>query len=138
MPSEEDKLDFTSFDYVVDAIDTVAGKLAIIKCAGRAGTPVISCMGAGNKLDATAFAVGDIYETKVCPLARVMRRELRKMGVDKLKVVYSVEEPLKPAKCEEDGEDKRRQTPGSISYVPPVAGFIAAGEVIKDLLAAHS
>ena len=180
-PETAGTFDFTQYDYVVDAIDTVTGKLALIQQAQAAGTPVISCMGAGNKLDPTAFRVADIYETKVCPLARVMRRELKKRKVEHLKVVYSEEKPIVPAEeYGADGHDGygeataepvlgegaagrnsegaqleagfshdgapgqtaeggksnvvRRQMPGSIAFVPSVAGLIIAGEVVKDLV----
>lgn len=122
------EFDFSEYDYVVDCIDTVTSKLLLVECAKSAYKPVICCLGAGNKLDPTGFRVADIYKTDVCPLAKVMRRELRKRNVDSLKVVYTKEPPVTPK-----GEDKR--TPASISFVPPVAGFIVAGEVIKDLLA---
>ena len=124
MPDTQGDIDFSKYDYIVDAIDTVTGKLTIIENAKKCGVPVISCMGAGNKLDPTAFEVTDIYETSVCPRAKVMRRELKKRGIDKLKVVYSREEPAKP--CAE--------VPASVSFVPSVAGLIIAGEVIKDLI----
>ena len=127
-----DELDFHAFDYVVDAIDTVSGKIELILRAKKANVPVISCMGTGNKLDATAFRVADLSKTKVCPLARVMRRELNKRGVERLKVVYSEEPPRKPLFSQES--ETRRQTPASISFVPSVAGLILAGEVIKDLI----
>ena len=127
------KIDFTKFDYVVDAIDTVTGKLGLIQCAKDAGVPVISAMGAGNKLDPTAFEVADIYETSVCPLARVMRRECKKRGIESLKVVYSKEPPLAPEAGEAPAPG-RRATPGSVAFVPSVAGLIIAGEVIKDLI----
>ena len=147
-PETAELFDFTQFDYVVDAIDTVTGKLALVEQAQRAGTPIISCMGAGNKLDPTAFEVADIYQTSMCPLARIMRKELRKRGVKKLKVVYSKEEAIPPIddmsiscrthcvcppgvarKC-----TQRRQVPGSNAFVPAAAGLILAGEVIKDLV----
>lgn len=118
-------IDISEFDYIVDAIDSVASKLLLIQTAYEAGIPIISAMGAGNKLDPTAFRVSDIYKTKVCPLARVMRRELKKRGIEKLKVVYSEEEPISPA------GDAR--LPASISFVPSVSGLIIAGEVIKDI-----
>lgn len=124
LPETAGQFDFTLYDYVVDAIDTVTGKLGLIMQAKEAGVPAISCMGAGNKLDAAAFRVEDIYKTSVCPLAKVMRRELKKRGVKDLKVVYSKEEPVK----------KGHQIPGSIAFVPPAAGLILAGEVVKDLL----
>ena len=144
-----EQFDFTQYDYVVDAIDTVTGKLELIMQAQQAGTPIISCMGAGNKMDPAAFEVADIYKTSVCPLARVMRRELKRRGVKHLKVVYSKEPPLTPLddmsiscrthcicppgtarKC-----TQRRQVPGSNAFVPAAAGLILAGEVVKDLTA---
>ena len=133
LPETADKFDFSQYDYVIDAIDTVTGKLALVEQAALANVPIISCMGAGNKLDPTAFEVADIYETSVCPLARVMRRELKKRGIDKLKVVYSKEEPIHPEASEE--QSNRRETPGSVAFVPAVAGLILAGEVVKDLIA---
>ena len=132
LPETADQFDFSQYDYVIDAIDTVKGKLEIIMRAKEAGVPVISCMGAGNKLDPTALRVADIYKTKVCPLARVMRHELRKRGVKSLKVVYSEELPVSAAPSEEEGV--RRSIPGSVAFVPSVAGLILAGEVIKDLV----
>lgn len=142
-PETADEFNFSQYDYIIDAIDTVAGKIALAINAQKAGTPIISAMGAGNKTDPTAFRVADIYETAVCPLARVMRTELKKRNIKRLKVVYSREIPLTPAPSEEnsasinaDGAvtlNKRRQTPGSMPFVPPVVGFIIAGEVIKDL-----
>ncbi len=142
LPSAESEFDFTLYDYVVDAIDTVTGKLAIIKNAKAANVPVISSMGAGNKLDPTAFEVADIYKTSVCPLAKTMRRELRKLGIDSLKVVYSKEEPIKPksddgispCECLRDERVARKAIPGSNAFVPSVAGLIIAGEVIKDII----
>lgn len=137
MPDNSAEFDFSEYSYVVDAIDTVTGKIEIIMRAAAVNVPVISCMGAGNKLDATMFEVGDIYETSVCPLARVMRHELKKRGIKKLKVVYSKEKPITPSgTVENDGSSNgegRRSTPGSTAFVPAVAGLIAAGEVIKDL-----
>ncbi len=135
-PDTAGVFDFSQYDYVVDAIDTVTGKLLLIQAALAAGTRVISCMGAGNKLDPTAFRVADIYETSVCPLARVMRKELKRRGIRKLKVVYSQEPPRNP-----EGElyqrslegEVRRQVPGSVAFVPAVAGLLLAGEVVKDL-----
>ena len=132
LPETADQFDFTQYDYVVDAIDTVAGKLQLIEAAKAAGAPVISSMGAGNKLDPTAFRVADISETSVCPLARVMRRELRKRGVEHVKVVYSTEPARSPAPADE--ESARRSTPGSVAFVPAVAGLVLAGDVIKDLI----
>lgn len=132
--SNKDIIDFAKFDYVIDAIDTISSKLLIIELASRAGTRVISCMGAGNKLNAVGFEVADIYKTSVCPLARVMRRELKKRGIAKLKVVYSKEEPLTPRfDNAADADPRRRSTPGSIAFVPGTAGLILAGEVIKDI-----
>ena len=124
LPETADLFDFSLFDYVVDAIDTVSGKIALIEKAKAANVPVISSMGTGNKLNATAFEVADISKTSVCPLARVMRRELKKRGIEKVKVVYSKEEP----------KDVGGSVPASIAFVPPVAGLIMAGEVIKDLI----
>ncbi len=149
LPETADQFDFTQYDYVVDAVDTVTAKLEIIMRAKEAGVPVISCMGAGNKLDPTQFHVADIYKTTMCPLAKVMRRELKKRGVKKLKVVYSTEASVKPLEnmenscrtgcvCPPGTKHKctdRRAIPGSISFVPSVAGLILAGEVIKDLIA---
>ena len=145
----------SGYDYLIDAIDTVSSKLDLVVRAQELGVPVISCMGAGNKLNPAGFMAADVYETTVCPLARVMRRELRKRGVKNLKVVYSREEPLRPAnsensenseksdcayrrQCPKGGEEdcgaKRRQVPGSISFVPAAAGLIIAGEVVRDLV----
>lgn len=132
LPENSAEFDFSSYDYVVDAVDTVTAKLQIIEMAKAANVPVISCMGAGNKLDPTAFVVTDIANTKICPLARVMRRELKKRGIDHCKVVYSTEPPITPAPSEE--ETNKRATPGSVAFVPSVAGLIAAGAVIEDLL----
>lgn len=135
-PDTAGEFDFSQYDYVVDAIDTVTGKLALIQQALEAGTSVISCMGAGNKLDPAAFRVADIYETSVCPLARVMRKELKRRGVKRLKVVYSREPPLGPEGTlyQESLEGEvRRQVPGSVAFVPAAAGLILAGEVIRDL-----
>ena len=133
LPETADSFDFSQYDYIVDAIDTVSGKLALAQKAQDAGVPMISAMGAGNKLDPTAFEVADIFSTSVCPLARVMRTECRKRGIRKLKVVYSKEPPAVPLKNAEDG-GPRRATPGSVAFVPSVAGLIIAGEVIKDLV----
>ncbi|MCH5197878.1 MAG: tRNA threonylcarbamoyladenosine dehydratase [Oscillospiraceae bacterium] len=137
MPETADQFDFSKYDYVVDAIDTVTGKIALVINSQKAGTPVISSMGAGNKVDPTAFEVTDIYKTSVCPLAKIMRYELKRRGVKKLKVVYSKEPPIKPVGMppnESAGENPhRRQVPGSTAFVPSVVGLIIAGEVIKDL-----
>ncbi|MBQ8322515.1 MAG: tRNA threonylcarbamoyladenosine dehydratase [Clostridia bacterium] len=131
LPETADSFDFSVYDYVVDAIDTVSGKIAIIEKAKQSGVPVISCMGTGNKLDPAAFEVSDVAKTSVCPLARVMRRELKKRGIEHVKVVYSKEEPLPPTgQIGENG----KPIPASISFVPPVAGLLLASEVIKDLI----
>ena len=146
-PQTAELFDFSQYDYVVDAIDTVTGKLELVEQAEKAGVPIISSMGAGNKMDPTAFEVADIYETSVCPLARVMRKELKKRGIEKLKVVYSKEPPMTPIDdmaiscrtnciCPPETARKftqRRQVPGSNAFVPPVVGLIIAGEVVKDL-----
>ena len=148
LPETADQFDFTQYDYVVDAVDTVTAKLEIIMRAKEAQVPVISCMGAGNKLDPTQFHVADIYKTTMCPLAKVMRRELKKRGIKKLKVVYSEEKPLTPIEDESISCKshcvcppgtvrkctQRRQVPGSNAFVPSVVGLIIAGEVIKDLI----
>lgn len=131
LPETEKEFDFSTFDYVVDAIDTVSGKLSIIQRCMEAKVPVISSMGTGNKLDPTAFKVADISKTSVCPLARVMRRELKKRGIDRVKVVYSEEEP-KDSKAID--KESGKTIPASIAFVPSVAGLIIAGEVIKDLI----
>ena len=133
LPETADRFDFTQYDYVADAIDTVSGKLELVVQAHAAGVPIISAMGAGNKLDPTAFEVADISKTSVCPLARVMRRELRKRGIEHLKVVFSKEPPIEPMDAEPDGTHQKRQTPGSCAFVPSVAGLIMAGEIIRDL-----
>ncbi|MGP1434721.1 MAG: tRNA threonylcarbamoyladenosine dehydratase [Catonella sp.] len=128
LPETSGSFDFREYDYVADAIDTVTGKIELVLKAKEANVPIISAMGAGNKLDPTAFCVEDIYKTCVCPLARVMRRELKKRGVEKLKVVYSKEEPIKP-----EIKEAEEITPGSLSFVPSVMGLIIAGEIIKEL-----
>ena len=146
LPDTRDQFDFSQYDYVIDAIDTVTGKLALIETAKAAGVPIICSMGAGNKTDPTAFRVADIYQTSVCPLARVIRSECRKRGVKHLKVVYSTEQPVRPLEdptisCRSHcvcppGTRKctvRRDIPGSTAFVPSVAGLIIAGEVVKDL-----
>ena len=135
-PETADQFDFTQYDYIVDAIDTVTGKLQLIQRAHECGTPIISCMGTGNKLDASAFEVSDISKTTMCPLARIVRKELGKRGIKHLKVVYSKEEALSPTGWEEEAKALgKRQIPGSVSFVPGAAGLILAGEVIKDLAA---
>ena len=133
-PDTADQFDFSRYDYVIDAIDTVTGKLCIIQNAVAAGVPVISCMGTGNKLDASALQVTDISKTTFCPLARIMRKELRKRGIEHLKVVYSTEEALTPVGAEEEAAALGKRTiPGSTAFVPGAAGLILAGEVIRDL-----
>ena len=135
LPETADQFDFTQYDYVVDAVDTVTAKIEIILKAQKAGIPVISSMGAGNKLDPSKFEAADIYKTSVDPLARVMRRELKKRGVRKLKVVYSKEEPLKPlGKIEADPDAGRKDVPGSSAFTPSAAGLLIASEVMKDLI----
>ena len=135
-PETENQFDFTQYDYIVDAIDTVTGKLALVQNAHAVGTPIICCMGTGNKLDASAFQVADISKTSMCPLARIMRKELSKRGIKHLKVVYSQEEALTPTGWEEEAAALgKRQIPGSVSFVPGAAGLILAGEVIKDIAA---
>lgn len=129
MPDTAGQFDFSQYDYVVDAIDTVTGKIELVVQASLTGTPIISSMGAGNKLDASAFEVADIYETSICPLARVMRRELKKRGIGHLKVVYSKEPPMVPT--------GNSPVPGSTAFVPAVAGLIIAGEVVRDIAGNH-
>lgn len=132
LPENKDAFDFSAYDYVVDAIDTVTGKLSLIEEAKKADVPIICAMGAGNKLDPTGFMVADISKTSVCPLAKVMRRELKKRGINHVKVVFSKEEAVQPV-METDEQTGRRATPGSLAFVPSVMGLIIAGEVIKDL-----
>ena len=133
-PDTAGTFDFSQYDYVVDAIDTVTGKLALVQQAHDVGVPIISCMGTGNKLDASQFEVADISKTSMCPLARVMRRELGKRGIRHLKVVYSKEEALTPTGWEEEAAALgKRQIPGSVAFVPGAAGLILAGEVVRDL-----
>ncbi len=163
LPETKDQFDFSAYDYVVDAVDTVAAKLSLIEAAKEAGVPIISAMGAGNKLNPAGFKVADLYETKICPLAKVMRRECKKRGIGSLKVVYSEEIPRKPMEqaqntselphtepsrvdlespqIKEGGEDLghpkakgKRSIPGSVAFVPPVVGLIMGGEIVKDLL----
>lgn len=147
LPENAEEFHFEAYDYVVDAVDTVTAKLELVMKCREKGVPIISSMGAGNKLDASAFRVADIYKTKMCPLAKVMRRELKKRGVKNLKVVYSEEKPTRPLEdmsiscrsnciCPPGAEHKcteRRDIPGSVAFVPSVAGLIIAGEVVKDL-----
>ena len=133
-PETAGRFDFREYDYIVDAIDTVTGKLALVERANEAGTPIICCMGTGNKLDASAFQVADISKTSMCPLARIMRKELGKRGIKHLKVVYSQEEALTPTGWEEEAAALgKRQIPGSVAFVPGTAGLILAGEVVKDI-----
>ena len=135
LPDTADQFDFTAYDYIVDAIDTVTGKLQLVQQAHAAGTPIICSMGTGNKLDPSAFLVADISKTSVCPLARIMRKELKKRGISHVKVVYSQEDALTPVGAEEEMKLLgKRQIPGSVSFVPGAAGLILAGEVIKDLI----
>lgn len=133
-PDTAGDFDFGKYDYVIDAIDTVTGKIELVMQCKNARVPIISSMGAGNKLDPCAFKVADIYKTSVCPLAKVMRRELKKRGVKKLKVVYSEEMPIVPIESTEELPQGRRQIPGSTAFVPSVVGLIIAGEVVKDLV----
>lgn len=138
LPETSSQFDFTKYDYVVDAIDTVTGKIELVVNANKTNTPIISSMGAGNKIDPTGFEVTDIYKTSICPLAKVMRRELKKRNIPKLKVVYSKEVPRKPLVDKvqmekEDSFNQKRQTPGSNAFVPSVVGLIIAGEIIKDI-----
>ena len=135
LPETAGQFDFAAFDYVVDAVDTVSAKIALVEAAFAARVPIVSSMGADNKLDPTAFRVADIYETSVDPLARVMRRELRRRGIPSLKVVYSTEPPLVPADDDMAVKDGTRPAPGSVAFVPSVAGLILGGEVVKDLAA---
>ena len=148
LPENADSFPFEEYDYVIDAVDTVTAKLELVMRATEKGVPIISSMGAGNKLDGSQFKVADIYKTKVCPLAKVMRRELKKRGVKKLKAVYSEEQPMRPIEdkaiscranciCPPGAERKctdRRDIPGSVAFVPPIVGLIIGGEVIKDLV----
>lgn len=137
LPETKENFDFSKYDYVIDAVDTVTAKLALVEACKEAGVPIISSMGAGNKLDPTAFEVTDIYKTSVCPLAKVMRKELKVRNIKHLKVVYSKEIPLAPIEDESfvsDEKRTRRATPGSVAFVPSVAGLILAGEVVKDLV----
>jgi len=136
LPETADAVDLSAYDYIIDAIDTMAAKLELIRRADALGVPIISSMGAANKLDPTAFEVADIYETSVCPMARIMRRELRRLGIGSLKVVYSKEQPRTPEPSDEKIPEtsSRRSIPSSCAFVPPVAGLIMAGEVVRDLV----
>ena len=134
LPETADRIDLSAYDYIVDAIDTVAGKIALAEGAKRAGVPLIAAMGAGNRLDPTRFRVTDLFKTSGCPLARVMRRELKKRGIEELKVVFSDEPAMKPLERPEDEGSNKRAVPVSVSFVPSVMGLILAGEVVKDLL----
>ena len=133
LPENADAFPFAEYDYVVDAVDTVTAKIELVLRCDAAGVPIISSMGAGNKLDASAFRVADIYKTNMCPLAKVMRRELKQRGIRKLKVVYSEEKPMVPLEKPEEESEGKRAIPGSVAFVPSTAGLIIAGEVIKDL-----
>lgn len=133
-PDTAHLFDFTKIDYAVDCIDTVTGKLQLITAAKTAGCPVISCMGTGNKLDASRFQITDISKTTVCPLARIMRKECAKRGLKQIKVLFSTEEPLPGGQPDSEAPDGRRSVPGSVAFVPGVAGMLIAGEVIKDLI----
>ena len=138
-PDTKAEFDFSKYTYVVDAIDTVTGKLALVQAAREENVPILCCLGTGNKLDPTAFRIGDIYETSVCPLARIMRKECRRRGIEKLKVLYSLEEPIKPDIDPEDPilqemPEGRNALPGSVSFVPAAAGLIIAGQVIRDIV----
>ena len=135
LPENKEQFDFSTYDYIVDAVDTVTAKIGLVIAAHEAQTPIISSMGTGNKINPAAFEVADIYQTSVCPLAHVMRKELRKRGISSLKVVYSKEQPLKPLLIDDFEESSsKREIPGSTAFVPPVAGMIIAGEVVKDLI----
>ncbi len=138
MPENSGEFDFSVYDYVVDAIDTVAGKVALIEKAKEQNVPIISSMGAGNKLDATGFMVADISKTQVCPLARVMRKKLKDIGINHVKVVYSKEMPLTPMESAEQKGTAGRPVPGSVAFVPSVVGLIIGAEVIKDLINTQS
>lgn len=136
-PDTADSFDFTGYDYVVDAIDTVTGKLALIAAAKAANVPILCCLGTGNKLDPSKFQITDLSKTSVCPLARIMRKECAKRGYRNIKVLYSTEDPLSPALTEADLAEMpegRRTVPGSVAFVPSVAGLMIAGEVIRDLI----
>lgn len=132
LPETEQDFDFTAYDYIIDAIDTVAAKISLVLNAQKAGTPILCALGTGNKLDPTMLEIGDLYDTSVCPLARVMRRELRRRGVERLQVLWSREEPIKPLASEEETE--RRGLPGSTAFVPSAGGLMIASRVVRDLL----
>ena len=132
LPETEQDFDFTAYDYIVDAIDTVAAKISLVLNAQKAGTPILCALGTGNKLDPTMLEIGDLYDTSVCPLARVMRRELRRRGVERLQVLWSREEPIKPLPSEEESD--RRGLPGSTAFVPSAGGLMIASRVVCDLL----
>lgn len=133
LPETQDQFDLTQYDYVIDAVDTVAAKIQLVVAARQAGVPVISSMGAGNKIDPGALQIADLSKTRVCPLAKVMRKELRKRGIEHLKVVYSTETPLVPRTSTEQKGTSHRPVPGSTAFVPSVAGLLLAGEVVRDL-----
>ena len=134
LPETADAFDFTQYDYVIDAIDTVTGKIALVQKAVAAGVPIICSMGAGNKIDPTHFRVSDLSKTHTDPLAKVMRHKLKELGIKKLKVVWSDELPMKPIPDDASANPGRRETPGSVAFVPSVAGLILAGEVVRDLI----
>ena len=136
LPETADRFDFSRYDYVLDCIDTVTGKLQLVEAARAAGTPIISCMGTGNKLDPTGFRVSDISKTRGCPLARIMRKELKKRGIAHLQVVWSEELPREPLEAAVPDRQGRRSVPGSVSFVPPAAGLIMAGAVVRALAGA--
>lgn len=135
LPEQADAFPFATYDYIVDAVDTVTAKIALVETARAYQVPIISSMGAGNKLDASLFRVADIYQTRVCPLAKAMRRELKKRGIDHLKVVYSEEKALSPRteECAQEENVQKRSIPGSVAFVPSAAGLVIAGEVVRDL-----
>lgn len=133
LPDNKDEFNFKQYDYIIDAIDTVTGKIGLVMAANEAGVPIISAMGAGNKINPAAFEVADIYQTSVCPLAHVMRKELRRRGIERLKVVYSKEKPIISRSAITENTNGK-MPPGSTAFVPPIVGMIMAGEVIKDLI----
>ena len=132
LPETEQDFDFTAYDYIIDAIDTVAAKISLVLNAQKAGTPILCALGTGNKLDPTMLEIGDLYDTSVCPLARVMRRELRRRGVERLQVLWSREEPIKPLASEEESD--RRGLPGSTAFVPSAGGLMIASRVVRELI----
>lgn len=133
-PDTLENFDFSQYSYVVDAVDTVTAKLALVSACQTAGVPIISCMGTGNKLDPSKFQIADISKTSVCPLARIMRKECAKRGIRHLTVLFSTEDPISPAEADEPLPEGRRALPGSVAYVPSVAGLMIAGKVIEDIV----